>query len=109
MKISAYKLYIYTAFENSMPDSALYVMLSINSFDGTGNDTTTKVPRNDTNTAGKDTDTKLCGTEPCKDNSKKKSNNSTAVVVGSVIGAILFLAAIFFGIWIMRRRILRGT
>ncbi|KAK1360239.1 putative BRASSINOSTEROID INSENSITIVE 1-associated receptor kinase 1 [Heracleum sosnowskyi] len=69
------------------------------SFDGTGNDTTSK----DTNTSGNDTDTKLCGTEPCKD----KSNKSIPVIVGSVIGAILVLAAILFGIWILRKRILR--
>lgn len=86
-----------------MPDSALYVIYYINSFDGPGNDTNTNGPRNDTNT-------KSCGTEACEDKSKKKSNKSIPVIVGSVIGAVLFLAAILFVIWIMmRRRISRGT
>ncbi|XP_074343552.1 putative leucine-rich repeat receptor-like protein kinase At2g19210 [Apium graveolens] len=67
------------------------------SFDGSGNDTNTNAPPNDKNTES-------CGTEPCQDKSKKKSNKSIPVIVGSVIGAVLFLAAILFVIWIVMKR-----
>ncbi|WOH14556.1 hypothetical protein DCAR_0934076 [Daucus carota subsp. sativus] len=48
-----------------------------------------------------DTNIELCGSEPCK----KKSENSTPAIVGIVLGSVLFLAAILFGIWKMRRKL----
>lgn len=62
----------------------------VNSFDGPGNDTSIE----------------LCGTEPCK---KKGNKSIPAVAVGAVIGSVILLAAIMFGIWILRRRASPGT
>ena len=64
------------------------MLIHMFSFDGPGNGTSIE----------------LCGPEPCK----KKGNSSTPAVAGSVAGSILLVAAILFGIWILRRRS-RGT
>ncbi|KAL1805443.1 hypothetical protein ACET3Z_028511 [Daucus carota] len=52
---------------------------------------------------GNGTSIELCGLESCKN----KGNNSTPVVAGAVVGSALFLAAILFGTWLLRRRALR--
>ncbi|KAL8098917.1 hypothetical protein AgCh_031580 [Apium graveolens] len=50
---------------------------------------------------GNDTSIVLCGTEPCK---KKGDKSIAAVAVGAAVGSVLLLAAILFGLWILRRR-----